>query len=54
MKKQIAVILGPTATGKSHCGIALAQALDGEIISGDSMLVYRSMDIARPSLRQKN
>ena len=45
MKKQIAVILGPTATGKSHCGIALAQALDGEIISGDSMLVYRGMDI---------
>ena len=51
MKKQIAVILGPTATGKSHCGIALAQALDGEIISGDSMLVYRGMDIgtAKPT-----
>lgn len=51
MKKQIAVILGPTATGKSQCGIALAQALDGEIISGDSMLVYRGMDIgtAKPT-----
>ena len=51
MKKQIAVILGPTATGKSHCGIALAQALDGEIISGDSMPVYRGMDIgtAKPT-----
>lgn len=51
MKKKIAVILGPTATGKSHCGIGLAQAVDGEIISGDSMLVYRGMDIgtAKPT-----
>ena len=56
MKKQIAVILGPTATGKSHCGIALAQALDGEIISGDSMLVYRGMDIgtAKPTKAEMN
>ena len=54
MKKQIAVILGPTATGKSHCGIALAQELDGEIISGDSMLVYRGMDIgtAKPTAEE--
>ena len=54
MKKKLAVILGPTATGKSHCGIALAQALDGEIISGDSMLVYRGMDIgtAKPTAEE--
>lgn len=54
MKKQIAVILGPTATGKSHCGIGLAKALDGEIISGDSMLVYRGMDIgtAKPTAEE--
>lgn len=54
MKKQIAVILGPTATGKSQCGIALAQELDGEIISGDSMLVYRGMDIgtAKPTAEE--
>ena len=45
------MILGPTATGKSRCGIRLAQELDGEIISGDSMLVYRQMNIgtAKPS-----
>ena len=51
MKPRVAVILGPTATGKSHCGIALAKRLNGEIISGDSMLVYQSMDIgtAKPS-----
>jgi tRNA dimethylallyltransferase len=51
MKPRVAVILGPTATGKSHCGIALAKRLNGEIISGDSMLVYQRMDIgtAKPS-----
>lgn len=54
MKQKIAVILGPTATGKSHCGIALAQMLGGEIISGDSMLVYRGMDIgtAKPTAEE--
>lgn len=45
-KPKVIVICGPTATGKTHCGIALAKALDGEIISGDSMLVFRHMDIA--------
>lgn len=50
-KEKLAVILGPTATGKSSLGIALAQKIGGEIISGDSMLVYRRMDIgtAKPS-----
>ena len=50
-KEKLVVILGPTATGKSRCGIRLAQELDGEIISGDSMLVYRQMNIgtAKPS-----
>jgi len=45
-KRKIVVILGPTATGKSKCGIILAQKIGGEIISGDSMLVYRGMNIA--------
>lgn len=45
-KPKVLAIIGPTATGKSHCGIALARILDGEIISGDSMLVFRQMDIA--------
>ena len=45
------MILGPTATGKSYCGIELAKRLRGEIISGDSMLVYQQMDIgtAKPT-----
>ena len=45
-KPRVIAIIGPTATGKSHCGIALARKLGGEIISGDSMLVFRHMDIA--------
>lgn len=45
-KPKVIAIIGPTATGKSHCGIALARKLRGEIISGDSMLVFRHMDIA--------
>ena len=50
-KEKLVVILGPTATGKSKCGIELARRLSGEIISGDSMLVYRQMNIgtAKPS-----
>ena len=34
-KEKVAVILGPTATGKSHCAIALANKFGGEILSGD-------------------
>ena len=50
-KEKLVVILGPTATGKSYCGIELAKLFRGEIISGDSMLVYRQMNIgtAKPS-----
>ncbi len=38
-------IIGPTASGKSALAVALAKALDGEIISADSMQVYRGLDI---------
>ena len=53
-KERVVVILGPTATGKSYCGIELAKRFRGEIISGDSMLVYRQMDIgtAKPSAEE--
>jgi tRNA dimethylallyltransferase len=52
--EKLIVILGPTATGKSKIGIMLAQAVQGEIISGDSMLVYQHMDIgtAKPSAEE--
>ncbi|NLG85685.1 MAG: tRNA (adenosine(37)-N6)-dimethylallyltransferase MiaA [Firmicutes bacterium] len=49
------VILGPTAVGKTKIAIAVAQKLAGEIISADSMQVYRHLDIgtAKPSLAER-
>ena len=44
-RKKLLVIAGPTASGKTALGIALAQRLNGEIVSADSMQVYRGMDI---------
>ena len=48
---RIICIAGPTASGKTALSLALAEALDGEVISCDSMQVYRRMDIgtAKPS-----
>lgn len=50
-KKRIFAIVGPTAGGKTALSIELAKRLDGEIISCDSMQIYKSMDIgtAKPS-----
>ena len=47
-------ILGPTASGKTHLSIQLAQKLGGEIINADSIQVYRSLDIgsAKPSIEE--
>lgn len=47
------MLMGPTATGKSEIAVELAQALDCEIISVDSAMVYRGMDIgtAKPNLQ---
>ena len=54
MKDKVLVILGPTATGKSHCAIEIAKRYQGEIISGDSMLVYKNMNIgtAKPTAEE--
>ncbi|MDE6317471.1 MAG: tRNA (adenosine(37)-N6)-dimethylallyltransferase MiaA [Muribaculaceae bacterium] len=41
----IIAIVGPTASGKTHRAVSLAEAIDGEIISGDSRQVYRGMTI---------
>ena len=48
---QIVVITGPTATGKTALGVALAKKLGGEVISADSMQIYRGMDVgtAKPT-----
>ena len=45
MKKPLIVIAGPTACGKTGLSIKLAEYINGEIISGDSMQVYKYMDI---------
>src|SRR3972149_10194222 len=49
--KKLLVIVGPTAVGKSSVALALAKRLNSEIVSADSMQVYRGMDIgtAKPS-----
>lgn len=55
MMKPLVVVLGPTAVGKTAIGIQLCQKLNGEIVSGDSMLVYKGMDIgtAKPSIEER-
>ena len=45
MKKPLIVLTGPTAVGKTRLSISLAKAIGGEIISADSMQVYKYMDI---------
>jgi tRNA dimethylallyltransferase len=56
MKKGLlAVIVGPTAVGKTEIAIEVAQQIHAEIISADSMQIYRYMDIgtAKPSLEER-
>ncbi len=50
-KPPLIVIVGPTAVGKTSAAIELAKRLDGEIVSADSRLLYRGMDIgtAKPA-----
>ncbi|RDY68539.1 tRNA (adenosine(37)-N6)-dimethylallyltransferase MiaA [Halobacillus trueperi] len=45
MKPLVISVVGPTAVGKSNLGIRIAQRFNGEVISGDSMQIYRTMDI---------
>jgi tRNA dimethylallyltransferase len=54
-RPKVIVICGPTAVGKTAAGIRLAAAVGGEIISADSMQVYRGMDIgtAKPSAAER-
>lgn len=52
MKRPLIVLTGPTAVGKTKLSIDLAKAVGGEIISADSMQVYRYMDIGSAKIRQ--
>lgn len=50
-QKPLIILAGPTAVGKTALSIALAKAVDGEIISADSMQVYKGMDIGSAKIR---
>lgn len=54
-KNKIICVVGPTASGKTALAIKLAKALSGEVISGDSMQIYKGMDIgtAKPTEEEK-
>ena len=51
MPPKLIAVVGPTASGKTRMGVELAHALNGEVVSADSMQIYRRMDIgtAKPT-----
>ena len=52
-KKPLIILTGPTAAGKTSLSIELAKSIGGEIISADSMQVYKKMDIGRQRFVRK-
>ena len=53
MKQPLIILTGPTAVGKTKASIGLARAIGGEIISADSMQVYKGMDIGSAKIKKK-
>lgn len=53
LKQPLIILTGPTAVGKTRLSISLAHAVDGEIISADSMQVYRHMDIGSAKITKE-
>jgi tRNA dimethylallyltransferase len=49
-RARLVAVVGPTATGKSELGLALAEALGGEVINADALQLYRGMDIGTAKL----
>ena len=54
MKPKLIVIAGPTASGKTACAVSLCQKTGGEVVSADSMQIYRGMDVlsAKPTAEE--
>ncbi len=52
MDNKLVVILGPTAVGKSKIGVEVASQINGHIISGDSMQIYKYMDIGTAKIKE--
>ncbi|MBR5442625.1 MAG: tRNA (adenosine(37)-N6)-dimethylallyltransferase MiaA, partial [Clostridia bacterium] len=54
MKKKAVVIVGPTASGKTSLGVYVAKKFNGEVISADSMQIYKGMAIstAKPTAEE--
>ena len=52
-KLPLLILTGPTAVGKTNLSIKLAKAVNGEIISADSMQVYRRMDIGTAKIKKE-
>jgi tRNA dimethylallyltransferase len=53
MKKNVIAIVGPTAVGKTKLSIETARKFNGEIISGDSMQIYKGMDIGTAKIKEE-
>ena len=53
MKPKVVVIVGPTASGKTALSVKLAKKIDGEIISSDSMQVYKDMNIGTAKVTEE-
>ena len=51
--KPLVILVGPTAVGKTAASIGLAKALNGEIISGDSMQIFRGLDIGTAKITKE-
>ena len=53
-KQKVIVICGPTASGKTKLSIEIAKKINGEIVSADSMQIYKEMDIgtAKPTIEE--
>lgn len=45
MKQKLIVVAGPTASGKTACAVELCKMIGGEVVSADSMQIYRGMDV---------